>query len=160
MLRVHDAGRNGKIEWLRFLTIYASFSPSLHFPRLAAVKKKTRLQQYRTYKKFLGISNTPEVFIVEAGHVNGARRQKFEITCSDVRILRHTCAALFLSPSQFLVLISSFSVYVFSPLLSLCLIHRRCSITLSAPPPSQNSGNGVCERVVFRAHMGALGGRT
>lgn len=59
-------------------------------------------------KKFLGISNTPEVFIAEAGHVSAARRQKFEITCSDVRIPEHTCLTrpatlpsfLSLSPSR------------------------------------------------------------
>jgi len=127
MVRVRDAGRNGKIERLRFNDL-CKFLAFLTFSALGGGGKKNLPRQYRTYKKFLGISNTPEVFIAEAGHVNGARRQKFEITCSDVRILRHTCASLSLSSS--LVLISSFSLYIpFPPFsLSLSLFH---SLTFS-----------------------------
>jgi len=111
-------------------------------------KKKIRLQQYRTYEKFLGILNTPEVFIAEAGHVSGARRQKFEITCSDVRILRHTCAALFLSLPQFLVLIFRLCFLSFLPLFLLSHSPTLSHHTLSAATIlvlAQNSANGVCE---------------
>lgn len=139
--------RCGKKWKNRMATLFNDLCKFLAFLTFSALggseKKKIRLQQYRTYEKFLGILNTPEVFIAEAGHVSGARRQKFEITCSDVRILRHTCAALFLSLPQFLVLIFRLCFLSFLPLF--LLSH---SPTLSAPPAfvlAQNSANGVCE---------------
>lgn len=119
MLRVHDAGTEKSNGYV--LTIYASFSPSLRFPR--SVKKKKHTARYsigRWSKKFLGISNTPEVFIAKAGHVSGARRQKFEITCSDVRILRHTCLSLFLS--------LPFPVHLSPPRFLLVIIFSRNSV--------------------------------
>lgn len=117
-IRAHDARRaRGEMEKSsrrrHTLTIYASFSPSLRFPRSSRGKKRGTppdsiegqggmgrkgerggVEEEEAGKKFLGISNTPEVFIAEAGHVSGARRQKFEITCSDVHIPEHTCLSL------------------------------------------------------------------
>lgn len=163
-IRAHDARRaRGEMEKSsrrrHTLTIYASFSPSLRFPRSSRGKKRGTppdsiegqggmgrkgerggVEEEEAGKKFLGISNTPEVFIAEAGHVSGARRQKFEITCSDVHIPEHTCLSLppnfslslasicppiYLSVSSFLPLVSS-------PLHSISL--SRARHTLSVAP--------------------------
>lgn len=164
-IRAHDARRaRGEMEKSsrrrHTLTIYASFSPSLRFPRSSRGKnaepppptvsrvkgvweekgERGGVEEEEAGKKFLGISNTPEVFIAEAGHVSGARRQKFEITCSDVHIPEHTCLSLppnfslslasicppiYLSVSSFLPLVSS-------PLHSISL--SRARHTLSVAP--------------------------
>lgn len=156
-IRAHDARRaRGEMEKSsrrrHTLTIYASFSPSLRFPRSSRGKKRGTppdsiegqggmgrkgegggVEEEEAGKKFLGISNTPEVFIAEAGHVSGARRQKFEITCSDVHIPEHTCLSLppnfslslaSICPPIYLS-VSSFLPHVSSPLHSISLSRAR-----------------------------------
>lgn len=153
-IRAHDARRaRGEMEKSsrrrHTLTIYASFSPSLRFPRSSRGKKRGTppdsiegqggmgrkgerggVEEEEAGKKFLGISNTPEVFIAEAGHVSGARRQKFEITCSDVHIPEHTCLSLPPNFSLSLSLLSvHLSIYLFHP--SSLLFPHRFTLSLS-----------------------------
>jgi len=134
------------------LTIYASSTPSLHFPRSAAGGKKEERTRSCLLagraKKFLGISNTPEVFIAEAGHVSGARRQKFEITCSDARIRSRTRAHV----SFFLSLSLSLSRV---PIFSLSLI-RGCPRDPRSPGGASVGGarGGVTFKRIWMHHKG------
>lgn len=120
-------------------------------------------------KKFLGISNTPEVFIAEAGHVSGARRQKFEITCSDAHVLRSSPSPSSLPPPSYspavaalpsrtrvclralpLPLSRSFS-YLFGPRIPIFLCLLACSVPHIHPRARHALSPSLARaRVVFK----------